>query len=107
VHQLKALVGAIHELPLLNFWRCLLFCQSIVFLSNFMKPTTIYLPEETENQVQEIANNTGKSIAELIQDLIISQFPQSSKKLPKSVGMGASGRSKLFSKAEQLLWTKK
>jgi hypothetical protein len=68
-----------------------------------MKPTTIYLPEETENQLQKIANNTGKSIAELIQELIISQFPQSSKKLPKSVGMGASGRSDLSSKVDQLL----
>ncbi len=68
-----------------------------------MKPTTIYLPEETENQLQEMANNTGKSIAELIQELIISQFPQSSKKLPKSVGMGASGRVDLSSKVDQLL----
>ena len=48
-------------------------CQSIVLLSKFMKPTTIYLPEETENQLQEMANSTGKSIAELIQELIISQ----------------------------------
>ena len=68
-----------------------------------MKPTTIYLPEETENQLQEMANNTGKSIAELIQELIISQFPQSSKKLPKSVGMEASGRADLSSKVDQLL----
>ena len=80
-----------------------LLCQSIVLLSKFMKPTTIYLPEETENQLQEIANNSGKSIAELIQELIISQFPQSSKKLPKSVGMGASGRADLSSKVDQLL----
>jgi len=70
-----------------------------------MKPTTIYLPEETENQLQEIANNEGKSISELIQELIINQFPESLKKLPKSVGMGSSGRSDLSSKAEQLLWT--
>ena len=54
-----------------------------------MKPTTIYLPEETENQLQEIAHNEGKSI----------------KKLSKSVGMGSNGRSDLSSKAEQLLWT--
>lgn len=70
-----------------------------------MKPTTIYLPEETENQLQEIANNEGKSISELIQELIINQFSESLKKLPKSVGMGSSGRSDLSSKAEQLLWT--
>jgi hypothetical protein len=69
-----------------------------------MKATTIYLPEETENQLQEMANSTGKSIAELIQELIISQFPQSSKKSPKSVGMGASGRADLSSKVDQLLW---
>jgi hypothetical protein len=27
VHRLKPLVGEIHELPLLNFWRCLMFIK--------------------------------------------------------------------------------
>ncbi len=70
-----------------------------------MKPTTIYLPEETEATLQELANQTGKSISEIIQELVSDYFTQPPKKLPKSIGMGASGRADLSSKTEQLLWT--
>jgi predicted transcriptional regulator len=70
-----------------------------------MKPTTIYLPEETEANLQELANNTGKSLPELIQQVLNDYLTEKSQKLPKSVGMGASGRSDLSSKTEQLLWT--
>ena len=70
-----------------------------------MKPTTIYLPEETEATLQELANQTGKSISEIIQELVTDYFTQTPKKLPKSIGMGASGRADLSSKTEQLLWT--
>jgi metal-responsive CopG/Arc/MetJ family transcriptional regulator len=70
-----------------------------------MKPTTIYLPEETEANLQELANQTGKSISEIIQELIADYLAQKPQKLPKSIGMGASGRSDLSSQTEQLLWT--
>ena len=70
-----------------------------------MKPTTIYLPEETEANLQELATRTGKSIPEVIQELITDYLAKQSQKLPKSIGMGSSGRSDLSSKAEQLLWT--
>ena len=70
-----------------------------------MKQTIIYLPEETEASLQELANQTGKSISELIQELINNYLNQKSQKLPKSVGMGASGRSDLSSKIDELLWT--
>lgn len=69
-----------------------------------MKPTTIYLPEETEATLQKLANKTGKSISEIIQELVTDYFTQKTKKLPKSIGMGASGRADLSSKTEQLLW---
>jgi len=69
-----------------------------------MKPTTIYLPEETEATIQELANQTGKSISEIIQELVTDYFTQTPKKLPKSIGMGASGRADLSSKTEELLW---
>jgi hypothetical protein len=75
--------------------------------SNPMKPTTIYLPEETEETLQELANKTGKSMAEIIEELVTNHFTPISKKLPKSIGMGASGRTDLSSKAEELLWTEK
>jgi len=70
-----------------------------------MKPTTIYLPEETEASLQELANRTGKSIPELIEEVINDYLTETSQKLPKSIGIGASGRSDLSSKTEQLLWT--
>lgn len=70
-----------------------------------MKPTTIYLPEETEANLQELANQTGKSIPEIIQELIADYLTKKNQKLPKSIGMGASGRADLSKKAEQLLWT--
>jgi len=70
-----------------------------------MKPTTIYLPEETEANLQELANKIGKSVSEIIQEVITNYVTQTTQKLPKSVGMGASGRSDLSSLSEQLLWT--
>jgi hypothetical protein len=70
-----------------------------------MKPTTIYLPEEIEANLQKLAIQTGKSIPDIIQELITDYLTKKPQKLPKSVGMGASGRSDLSSKAEQLLWT--
>ncbi len=70
-----------------------------------MKQTIIYLPEETEASLQELANQTGKSVSELIQEVISNYLRQKSQKLPKSVGMGASGRSDLSSKIDELLWT--
>ena len=70
-----------------------------------MKQTTIYLPEEIEASLQELAKKRGNSISELIEEVIDDYLIKTSQKLPKSTGMGASGRSDLSSKAEQLLWT--
>ena len=69
-----------------------------------MKQTIIYLPEETEASLQELANQTGKSVSELIQEVISNYLSQKAQNLPKSVGMGASGRSDLSSKIDELLW---
>ncbi|GGA35845.1 CopG family transcriptional regulator [Okeania sp. KiyG1] len=70
-----------------------------------MKSTTIYLPEETKANLQKLATQTRKSIPEIIQELITDYLTKKTQKLPKSVGMGSSGRSDLSSKAEELLWT--
>lgn len=69
-----------------------------------MKKTIIYLPEETEANLQELADQSGKSVSEFIQELISNYLSQKPKKLPKSLGMGASGRSDLSSKTDELLW---
>jgi len=70
-----------------------------------MKPTTIYLPEDAEANLQKLADKMGKSVSEIIQEAILNYLTQTPPKLPKSVGMGASRRSDLSSKSEQLLWT--
>lgn len=70
-----------------------------------MKPTTIYLPDETEGKLLEIAQEKGKTVAEIIQEMIMNQINEKPKKLPKSIGMGASGRNDLSSKVDELLWT--
>jgi len=70
-----------------------------------MKQTIIYLPEEAETNLQELAKKKGKSVPELIQEVINNYLNQTPQKLPKSVGMGASGRSDLSSKTDELLWT--
>lgn len=70
-----------------------------------MKPTIIYLADETEATLQELASKKGQSVSEIVQEVMENYLSQSSKKLPKSVGMGASGRSDLSSKTDELLWT--
>ena len=70
-----------------------------------MKQTIIYLPEETEANLQQLASENDKSISELIQEVINNYLNQTTKKLPKSIGMGASGRNDLSSKVDELLWT--
>ena len=68
------------------------------------KPTTIDLSEETEAHLQQLAVQTGRSPAELIQEAILNYLATQTRKLPKSVGMGASGMSDLASRSEELLW---
>lgn len=80
-------------------------CNCVQNWLKTMNPTTIYLPQETEASLQELAQDTGKTLPELIQQVINDYLTEKSQKLPKSVGMGASGRSDLSSKTEELLWT--
>lgn len=68
-----------------------------------MKETTIYLPEATEASLQELAHTKGKTISELIKEVIEDYLAKKVAKLPKSVGMGARGRSDLSAQTEQLL----
>jgi predicted transcriptional regulator len=61
-----------------------------------MKPTTVYLPEETEANLQKLAQETGRSLEELIQEAIKNYLAaKQTSSLPKSVGMGASRMSNL------------
>ncbi|MBO3459154.1 ribbon-helix-helix protein, CopG family [Aetokthonos hydrillicola Thurmond2011] len=69
-----------------------------------MKPTTIYLSQETEAHLQKLALQTGQQPHELIQEAISNYLALRTQKLPKSVGMGASNMSDLASRSEELLW---
>lgn len=72
-----------------------------------MKPTVIYLPEETELALQEIANQKGKTPSEIIQEMV-NDYPFTKKKpRPKCIGMGDSGRSDLSERTDELLWQDK
>jgi metal-responsive CopG/Arc/MetJ family transcriptional regulator len=69
-----------------------------------MKPTTVYLPEETAANLQKLAKKTGRSLEELIQEAVENYLTKQTSSLPKSVGMGASGMSNLAERSEELLW---
>jgi hypothetical protein len=72
-----------------------------------MKPTTIYLPEETEIALQEIAKQNGKTLSEIIQEMVKEYSLTKKKLLPKCVGMGNSGMFDLSERVDELLWQDK
>ena len=72
-----------------------------------MKQTIIYLPEETEFALQELANQKGKTPSEIIQEMIEEYSLIKKKLLPKCIGMGSSGMSDLSERVDELLWQDK
>lgn len=68
-----------------------------------MKETTVYLPEEANLALEQLASQTGRSQNELIQEAI-AYYLTHSHPLPPSVGMGASGRNDLAQRDEELSW---
>lgn len=72
-----------------------------------MKPTVIYLPEETEITLQEIAKQKGKTLSEIIQEMVQEYYLTKKKSLPNCVGMGNSGMSDLSERVDELLWQNK
>jgi hypothetical protein len=71
-----------------------------------MKPTTLYLPETTEESLQQLAQQTGRTQVELIQEAIEEYLTKQTKtSLPPSVGLGASGLPNLSERTAELLWS--
>jgi plasmid stability protein len=68
-----------------------------------MKPTTINLPDKTEQYLQQLADATGRSLEDLIQDAITQYLVNQPRTLPKSVGMWKSGKPNLAKRTEELL----
>ncbi len=58
-----------------------------------------------EANLQKLAAQTGKSIPEIIQELVTNYLTEKLQKSPKSLGIGLSGILDLSSKTEQLLYT--
>ena len=69
-----------------------------------MKPTVIYLPQETEQVLEQLSTQGGKTPSENIQEAIQLYVVNKKKKLPKCVGMGKSGISDLSERVDELLW---
>jgi len=69
-----------------------------------MKQTTVYLPEEIDNSLNTLAQMTGRTQAELIQEAIQQYLLRTNQPLPQCVGMGASGMRNLSERDEELLW---
>ena len=69
-----------------------------------MKQITINLPEETELVLNYLAQKTERSPDELVREAIESYILRESQSLPRSVGMGSSGRNDLAERSEELLW---
>lgn len=69
-----------------------------------MKRTTVYLPEEADLALKGLAQRTKRSQAELIREAIEQYLLKEEQTLPRSIGMGTSGRTDLSERYEELLW---
>ncbi|RUM30060.1 MAG: DNA-binding protein [Aquifex sp.] len=70
-----------------------------------MKRTTIFINEETEQEIKLIAKQKQKSVAEVIREAIneyISKYKKA-KKYP-FIGLGSSNRSDISETHEEELW---
>ena len=72
-----------------------------------MKPTVIYLAEETDFALQEFAKQKGKTPSEIIQEMVNKHFSIKKKPRPQCIGMGDSGMTNLSERVDELLWQDK
>jgi predicted transcriptional regulator len=69
-----------------------------------MKPTVIEFPAPLNAALEQLAQQTGRSPQDLIQEAVKIYLTHQHALLPPSVGMGASGRGDLSQRDEELLW---
>ncbi len=69
-----------------------------------MKPTVIFLPQETEQILEQLSAQGGQTPSEIVQEAIEFYLLRKKKTLPKCVGMGKSGISDLSERVDELLW---
>jgi hypothetical protein len=66
--------------------------------------TTLYLPEGDYRTLKAIGRRQGRSAAELVREAVAEYAKRHvSRRLPKSLGAGRSGRGDLSERAEVLL----
>jgi predicted transcriptional regulator len=69
-----------------------------------MKRTTVYLDDHTIERLQRLSEATGKTQAAVIREAVaVYSSTRGSRRSPRSVGMGASGRDDTSERAEELL----
>ena len=69
-----------------------------------MKPTVIYLSQETEQILEQLSAQGCKTPSKIIQEAIQLYIVNQKKTLPKCVGMGKSGISDLSERVDELLY---
>ncbi|AMA10666.1 ribbon-helix-helix domain-containing protein [Picosynechococcus sp. PCC 73109] len=70
-----------------------------------MQTKTVSLQDTLNQNLEQLAQQTGRSIDELIQEALELYLAQQAKPMPRSMGIGASGMKNLARRTEELLWT--
>lgn len=73
-------------------------------MNSSAQPTSVYLPDEIEQSLQRLVQQTGKPKAELIREAIEAYLENQKHSLPRSIGIGASDRGDLSERVDELLW---
>jgi len=73
----------------------------------YMHRTTVYLDEQVCADLARIAEDTGRSQAELIREALAEYTHRARVKAPRSIGAGASGRGDLSARFDELLFRPK
>jgi hypothetical protein len=68
-----------------------------------MHKTTIYLDEQIYEKIRRLAQATGRTQAMIIREALAAYQSGGPRRLPSSVGAGASGTPDLSERAEELL----
>ena len=70
-----------------------------------MKRTMVYLPEDDAINLKRLAQQTGRSQAELIREGVAAGLAKHEKASPASIGVISSGSDDLADNAEEYLWS--
>ncbi len=69
-----------------------------------MTDAMISISKETQNKINELAKNQGKTTSELVEEMVNLYINQKARKIPKSIGKGRSEVQNLSERVDELLW---